>query len=451
MKKTSKTSEKKKKLDSWKEIAAYLDRDVRTVQRWERKKGLPVHRLDDSKRSRVFSYSDEIDNWEGEMLSSKKRKESDLIFSSSRMIRPPHILIFLILITFLLLLFISLSINKKSTSCIAMDFKISGSQILIYDENQSVMSFIETGIQNLENDGHYRTRFQEKFNEGGGYYLPCIIIEDIDHNGCTEILYTFQTKDNSKENILFCHNVKTGNELWKFVAGGKKAFGNKSYSDDYRILGFNVVDIDENGTNEIIVLANHKEDFPGQVIVLDSKGNKIGEYWNSGHINDYGFVDLDYDGSKEILLAGVNEEWKKPCLAILDFFCIDGHSPQSNDFFTCRESKKCNEKYYILMPRDVVGVISGDHYSIRKIILSDDPDEKITLENMVFYTFNFNLELKKIIFSNQLGLEYEKCKRDGIVTKTPSQLRDDLIKEGALYFYKDGTWSDKATKTKFWE
>jgi hypothetical protein len=30
-------------LGSWKEIAAYLGRDVRTVQRWEKKEGLPVH------------------------------------------------------------------------------------------------------------------------------------------------------------------------------------------------------------------------------------------------------------------------------------------------------------------------------------------------------------------------------------------------------------------------
>ena len=33
------------RLDSWKEIAAYLGRGVRTVQRWEREEGLPVHRL----------------------------------------------------------------------------------------------------------------------------------------------------------------------------------------------------------------------------------------------------------------------------------------------------------------------------------------------------------------------------------------------------------------------
>jgi hypothetical protein len=34
----------KERLDSWKEIAAYLGRDVTTVQRWEKREGMPVHR-----------------------------------------------------------------------------------------------------------------------------------------------------------------------------------------------------------------------------------------------------------------------------------------------------------------------------------------------------------------------------------------------------------------------
>ena len=32
------------RLDSWKEIAAFLGRTVRTVQRWEKTQGLPLHR-----------------------------------------------------------------------------------------------------------------------------------------------------------------------------------------------------------------------------------------------------------------------------------------------------------------------------------------------------------------------------------------------------------------------
>jgi len=50
------------RLDSWKEIAAYLKRDERTVRRWE-KEGLPVRRKVHKKQASVFAYRAEIDAW----------------------------------------------------------------------------------------------------------------------------------------------------------------------------------------------------------------------------------------------------------------------------------------------------------------------------------------------------------------------------------------------------
>ncbi len=51
------------RLDSWKEIATYLGREVRTAQRWALARGLPVHRLPGGDRPRVFSTKSEIDAW----------------------------------------------------------------------------------------------------------------------------------------------------------------------------------------------------------------------------------------------------------------------------------------------------------------------------------------------------------------------------------------------------
>jgi TolB-like protein/Tfp pilus assembly protein PilF len=51
------------RLDSWKEIAAYLGRDVRTVQRWERREGLPVHRQQHDKLGSVYAFRHEVDVW----------------------------------------------------------------------------------------------------------------------------------------------------------------------------------------------------------------------------------------------------------------------------------------------------------------------------------------------------------------------------------------------------
>ena len=50
-------------LNSWKEIASYLGRGVRTVQRWEQNCGLPVHRPNGRERSSTVALSAEIDEW----------------------------------------------------------------------------------------------------------------------------------------------------------------------------------------------------------------------------------------------------------------------------------------------------------------------------------------------------------------------------------------------------
>ena len=50
-------------LDSWKQIATYLRRDVRTVQRWEQREGLPVHRHVHTSGSSVYAVKPEIDDW----------------------------------------------------------------------------------------------------------------------------------------------------------------------------------------------------------------------------------------------------------------------------------------------------------------------------------------------------------------------------------------------------
>jgi hypothetical protein len=60
-------------VQSWKEIAAELDRGVRTVQRWERTLDLPVHRLGKGARRPVFAFKDELHPW-----FQKKAGASDL-------------------------------------------------------------------------------------------------------------------------------------------------------------------------------------------------------------------------------------------------------------------------------------------------------------------------------------------------------------------------------------
>jgi Tol biopolymer transport system component len=57
------TSPPEDRLDSWKEIAAYLHRDVTTVQRWEKREGMPVHRHQHDKIGSVYASRADLDAW----------------------------------------------------------------------------------------------------------------------------------------------------------------------------------------------------------------------------------------------------------------------------------------------------------------------------------------------------------------------------------------------------
>ena len=59
------------KLKSWRQIASYLNRGVRTVQRWNLYAGLPVHRVGPA-RTPVVAFRSEIDAW----LHSKPTRQS---------------------------------------------------------------------------------------------------------------------------------------------------------------------------------------------------------------------------------------------------------------------------------------------------------------------------------------------------------------------------------------
>lgn len=50
-------------LNTWKEIAQYVGRSVRTIQRWERELGFPIHRPRGKQRSAVLAMPPEIDEW----------------------------------------------------------------------------------------------------------------------------------------------------------------------------------------------------------------------------------------------------------------------------------------------------------------------------------------------------------------------------------------------------
>ena len=118
-------------LSSWKEIAAYLDCDTRTCQRWEKKFGLPVYRVDEESGSRVYAYKDELDEW----LKSRNNKNSSPSKAKSQKLKQQirlFVLLPLIIVGGFIIYFLFL---KTSISPFPSDFRIQNSNLVILNED----------------------------------------------------------------------------------------------------------------------------------------------------------------------------------------------------------------------------------------------------------------------------------------------------------------------------
>jgi Tol biopolymer transport system component len=70
------------RLDSWKQIAEYLNRDVTTVQRWEKREGMPVHRHVHDRMGSVYTFRADLDAWmRSRNLQAAQETENDAVLS----------------------------------------------------------------------------------------------------------------------------------------------------------------------------------------------------------------------------------------------------------------------------------------------------------------------------------------------------------------------------------
>ncbi len=426
------------RLSTWKEIAVYLDCDVRTCQRWERKLGLPVHRLDpDSSKTRVFAYKSELDEW----------LKKDLRTKSFRInIREKKAKYFLLIIP-AALLFLLVFLNMNPGSSVPFNFDIKGSSLLILNEKNSKLWSFDTGLSNLCNEEIYRYHFQEKRrNDLGGYSIPYLMIKDLDRDGKKEVLFTTQTRDELQEGLLICFDYK-GKKLWEFKSGKPLKFGTVSYSSDYRIRGINVYDIDGNGSMEIIVISTNRYFFPSQLVMLNSNGNLLGEFWNSGYLMDYCFTELNKDRGVKFIVAGMNNEYNTGCIMVFDPADIWGASPQSGEYL-CQELKPGSEKYYILIPpTDVEKCIDLRNVIYVVEILNNQIISAKSGVGQIYYEFNFDLELINVNFSDPFERMHRKYLSENKIT---SELNNDYkarLMQGLLY-YDGQNWVSQPTAVK---
>jgi hypothetical protein len=457
--------DKGKLLGSWKEIADYLGYEVRTCLRWEKKLGLPIHRIDpESSRSRVFAYQEELDDWlrtrqpgsiplnlsagQNSGLNDKdapapsKRPGRKLLW----ILAPLPVLIALAVLYFL---FRPAGISQPA------DFRIKDSVLTILDAKGRALWSYDTGFEQLKEESYYREHFQYKkisdYNRSPVF--PFLIIKDINRDGRAEVLFTAQVENIIDTGAVICFDHK-GRKLWQFEPGREMTYGPEHYSNDYWVQILDLCDLEGDGQQEVIVVADQIPYFPTQVAVLDARGKILGEYWNSGRIVNFATFDLEGDGRKKIAFGGKNNEYRKPCLFVLDPKKIEGGSPQFKNRYQCRGLRPGTERCYLLFPQtevDLIEDISGDPINFISVLGNGNISLWTSLSGII-YEMNSHLAVSSIQLSDMFRKKFRDYQTMGKIA--PGELDETALAmtlaKQILYFDGRG-WTAKPAFNPIWE
>ena len=419
-------------LTSWKEIAAYLDRDVRTCVRWEKRYGLPIHRLERDSKAKVFAYKDQIDEWLVKRLDGEGPRRGRT--GPLRLLFQPLPLVFVLGV-------LAAAYFLLSRPTVPADFHIRGSELVIVDGRDRELWRFNTRLAELKTESDYREHFQEK--RLGGNYVPIwprILIRDIDGDAQPEVLFSTQTRFDNEEAVLICFD-RRGGEKWRFKAGGKLVLGAREIRQEFRIFGFDVDDYDGDGALEILVLSFHHLDWPCQAALLSPSGKLEGEYWNAGYLMDGSAGDVDGDGQKELLLSGVNNEYRRGCVAVFKPGQLRGSSPQNDEAFRFAGLEEGGQSAYILFPNSEIHAamqVVGD--PVNHFVIHDGNGlTAVTTETQIFYDLDRLLVCRDITLSNYLQNLCEKLSLQGkLLPALDETYRKRLASE--LLYFKGGHW-----------
>lgn len=327
------------RLDSWKEIAHYLGRDVRTVIRWE-ERGLPVHRIPGGKISRVFAFPDELDEWlrtgPANGYAAPLSQDPTAPAPPATANRAGHVGGLVVALAGVAALVLIAARTRIGPDPVPRRLEVSGGQLLAYDAGSSRPLW----AKRLD-EGHMSTSW-------GRWHA----IQDLDDDGRDEILTAVQVHQrNSTEHAgVLSRLAADGREDWSLRITDRLRFGKNEYGPPWPTDDFVVYRAD--GETRIAWLVHQFTWWPGLLVSVNAKGERRGIFVNSGWLRA---VQPSVDG-RYLFVSGISNSRRAYILAVLDARRPTGRSPEPSGAETeCVSCPAGEPLHYIVLPRTEVG------------------------------------------------------------------------------------------------
>jgi predicted DNA-binding transcriptional regulator AlpA len=337
------TKQPKTRIDSWKEIAAYLGRDVRTVFRWEKDKKLPVHRVPGGKRPVVFAYQEEIDAWLWGQDPTALEKAANGSAHTSRRVW--------------LLLPVGLALLAGAV-ILAVQAFYAGPPVEFRTQGR-VLSAL---------DGRGRTVWSFKYANPLAEYTPSSEHRwkrrvDVDGNGSEEFLFVAATASPDNPEVprfsLDCFSA-SGRRLWSLTPDVALRFGGRRFTPPWFLQGIETSTA--RGPADLWLSVVHHRWWPAYILKVDAAGSGLPVFVNSGHL--YTLSDRAFGSRRFLFAGGVNNEYNAAMLAVLDPQKLPATSPQTPGLeYRCDDCPAGAPDRYFVFPRSELNLAAGAPYN----------------------------------------------------------------------------------------
>jgi hypothetical protein len=435
------TGSKGDKLQTWSQIASYLQVSVRTAQLWARNRGLPVQHLAGT-RTPVFAFTQELDAW-------LKAQSEDLVAAESEPAPSPELegaaaiapdqsapvqheystlrVAAAALLCGLLILAAAFSLHTVRE---VAKIKLDGSELIAQDSRGDELwrHHFDGGINH--------ERYDPKITHGVYW------VGDLDGDGHSEVLFPYFPEAVGVEStILYCFG-RDGKIKWTYV--NKKAVRDSrgEIAPNYIILAVQVLSKHDSSQKLVAVSSARITNEACQIAFLDGRGHVTAEYWHPGHLYLLASIGGGQSGEDRLLAAGTSNGELRATLVVLSPFRMKGMSTPSrvkDQKFRILDMPEAHEDLVILFPRTCIfrdepytmaqSLETNEHYT--QVVVEMGPAANNTFPS-VYFEFAPDFRIRRVYPSNAYSLEHLRLERAGMLNH-PSEKDVEMLTNGVEY------------------
>jgi hypothetical protein len=439
------------RLNGWKEIAVHLGKGPRTVQRWEKLYGLPVHRIGREGGEIVFAFRDEIDRW----LAATERRATNgdaRLQNRDDAVRPDDVepeeaadrgasarpnlrrgrrwttatlLVALVALTLGALSALRRQLPPADRAALAARAGREPAAWRLANESLTVLDV--TGRVVFEHRFGFALGASTSSDTWRSDRPPPVLIADLDGDDHDEVLVAATDAVERANRRLYCFEAD-GRTRFVHQPTGSRRFGNEGYSDPWLVHGVFVTRA-QDGARRLWAVFTHNLLFPSVLRELDPRtGTPRQEYWSDGFIEHV--AEGSWSGRPVVLVGGTNNDFRAASLAVFPANGVSGSTPALRPAYACRNCPPGAPEALFLFPTLCIGRGRGQATVVETWIERGDlirvrvEQPGILMRTSTYYTIGPDGAVVGAEISPEFQAEHARLERRGEIDH-PFGPRDD--------------------------